>query len=486
MIDLPGNSTRNAVPARPASWRLPQEPTTAGAAYQAVQDELRPDVRPQLNLATFITTGMEPEAERLMADFLYNNTVDGVQPLHTADLEQRCVAALADLWHAPDPDSAVGTSTGGSSEACMLAGLAMLMLWRSRTSDSRGRPNLVMSAAVHVCWAKFCAYWDVDARQIPVRDGGSGIDPHAAAEACDTDTIGVVTVLGTTYDGFYEPVQQVCAALDRRCARDGVDVQVHVDAASGGMVAPFLDPALVWDFRLPRVSSINTSGHKYGLVAPGLGWVLWRDQRVVPAELGFSTDYTGGRLSTQTLTFTRPVAPVVAQYYQFLRLGAEGYRAVVQRCRDLARSLAAHLGQFHEMRLISSADHLPVVAFTTHDHAVFSVTDLADRLRNRGWLVPTYTLPPDQADVTVARIVCRNDLSDVLARRLADDLADAITALRAGCGGSRSQRHRDVVPWGAEIAPALNGEGVGTSERKGPADLVELVAIDGASASLRA
>ncbi|MCG8927712.1 glutamate decarboxylase [Lentzea sp. CC55] len=465
MFEQQGNST---------GWRLPQESTAAGAAYRAVQDELRPDVRPQLNLATFITTGMEPEAERLMADFLYNNTVDGVQPLHTADLAQRCVAALADLWHAPDPDSAVGTSTGGSSEACMLAGLAMLMLWRSRTSGSGGRPNLVMSTAVHVCWAKFCAYWDVEARQIPVREGGSGIDPQTAAEMCDSDTIGVVTVLGTTYDGFYEPVQQVCAALDRRYARDGVDVPVHVDAASGGMVAPFLDPALVWDFRLPRVSSINTSGHKYGLVAPGLGWIVWRDPSVVPAELGFSTDYTGGRMSTQTLSFTRPVAPVVAQYYQFLRLGAEGYRAVMQRCRDLARSLAAHLGQFPELRVISSADHLPVVAFTTHDHAGFSVTDLADRLRQRGWLVPTYALPSGQADVTVARIVCRNDLSDVLARRLADDIATAVTALRADRGAPRSQRRRDVVPLSTEIALTIDAGK--TLERMASADLDTAVA----------
>ncbi|WVH83119.1 pyridoxal-dependent decarboxylase [Lentzea sp. DG1S-22] len=184
LFERQGNST---------GWRLPQEPTTAGAVYRAVQDELRPDVRPQLNPATFITTGMEPEAERLMTDFLYHNTVDGVQPLHTADLAQRCVAALADLWHAPDPDSAVGTSTGGSSEACMLAGLAMLMLWRSRAGSSRGRPNLVMSTAVHVCWAKFCACWDVEARQIPVREGASGIAPHTAAEMCDDNTIGVVT-----------------------------------------------------------------------------------------------------------------------------------------------------------------------------------------------------------------------------------------------------------------------------------------------------
>lgn len=434
----------------PTGWRLPQEPTTAGAAYRAVHDELRPDVRPQQNLATFITTGMEPEAEQLMADFLYHNTVDGVQPLHTADLARRCVAALAGLWHAPGPDSAVGTSTGGSSEACMLAGLALLMRWRNRSGGSRARPNLVMSTAVHVCWAKFCAYWDVEARQLPVREGGSGIDPRAAAELCDSNTIGVVTVLGTTYDGFYEPVQEVCAELDRRQARDGVDVPVHVDAASGGMVAPFLDPALVWDFRLPRVSSINTSGHKYGLVAPGLGWIVWRDPGVVPAELGFSTDYTGGRMVTQTLSFTRPVAPVIAQYYQFLRLGVEGYRAVVQRCRDLARALTAHLGQFPELRLVSAVDHLPLVAFTTHDDAGFSVTDLADRLHRRGWLVPTYALPSGQADVTVARIVCRNDLSDVLARRLADDIADAVTALRG------APRRRDVVPRGTEVALTID------------------------------
>ncbi|WP_245761654.1 glutamate decarboxylase [Saccharopolyspora shandongensis] len=459
MVDLSAVPVQKTVPGRLAGWRLPQESMPADAAYRAVRDELRPDVPPQLNLATFITTGMEPEAERLMAEFLYSNTVDGVQPLRTTDLAQRCVAALAELWHAPDPDSAVGTSTGGSSEACMLAGLAMLMRWRSRARGSGERPNLVMSAAVHVCWSKFCAYWDVEARQIPVAEGGFGIDPHTAAELCDTNTIGVVTVLGTTFDGSYEPVQQVCAALDQRRARDGVDVPVHVDAASGGLVAPFLDPALVWDFRLSRVDSINTSGHKYGLVAPGLGWLVWRDPSVVPVELGFSIDYTGGRLSTQTLTFTQPAAPIVAQYYQFLRLGAEGYRAIMQRCRDLARALAAHLNQFHDLRVISSGDDLPVVAFTTGDHASFTVTELADRLRQRGWLVPAYTLPPNQTNVTVARLVCRNDLSDILARRLADDITNAVTALRAYHGASRPRQRCDVLPRGSEAAPMLDEGG---------------------------
>ncbi|MFB7634584.1 glutamate decarboxylase [Streptomyces sp. NPDC056149] len=424
-----------AAPGELSGGRLAKEPMSAAEAGRAVRDELRPDVDPQLNMATFITTWMEPEADALMAEYANRNTVDGVKPLRTTELSRRCIAALADLWHAPDADAAPGVATGGSSEACMLAGLAMLMQWRARHGTRGARPNLVMGTAVHVCWTKFCAYWGVEARKVPLEGDRFVIDPQAAADLCDENTIGVITVLGTTFDGAYEPVREVCEALDVREERDGIAVPVHVDAASGGMVAPFLEPQLLWDFRLPRVMSINTSGHKYGLVYPGLGWLVWRDAAAVPAALGFEVDYTGGAMASQTLTFTQPAAQIAVQYYQFLRLGQEGYREIMQHCRDLAGLLADGIDELDGLRAVTRGTQLPVVAFTTRDDAPFTVAEVTDQLSRRGWLVPAYTLPPNRTDLTVARLVIRRDFSPALARRLTADLADAVTALRGGRPG---------------------------------------------------
>jgi glutamate decarboxylase len=287
-----------------------------------------------------------------------------------------------------------------------------------------------MGANVQVCWEKFCRYWDVEPRIVPMEGDRYHLDGPTAAAAVDEDTIGVVAILGSTFDGSYEPIAAIAAALDDVQQRTGVDVPVHVDGASGGMIAPFLDPDLAWDFRLPRVVSINTSGHKYGLVYPGVGWVLWRDAEHLPKELIFNVNYLGGQMPTFALNFSRPGAEVVAQYYTFFRLGRSGYRAVQQASRDVAMYIADEVAALGPFSLLSKGDQLPVFAFTTNDTAVgWDVFAVSFALRERGWQVPAYTFPENRQDLAVLRVVCRNGFSKDLADVFLGDLRDVVKHL---------------------------------------------------------
>ncbi|WP_351231695.1 glutamate decarboxylase [Streptomyces sp. NPDC002133] len=419
----------------PPKHQLPDGPMAPSTAYQLVHDELMLDGNSRLNLATFVTTWMEPEAGVLMAECRDKNMIDKDEYPRTAELERRCVAMLADLWHAPDPPSTVGCSTTGSSEACMLAGMALKRRWAKRNADrypgTGARPNLVMGVNVQVCWDKFCNFWEVEPRLVPMEGDRFHLDPQAAADLCDENTIGVIAILGSTFDGSYEPVAEVCAALDGLKERTGLDIPVHVDGASGAMVAPFVDEDLVWDFQLPRVSSINTSGHKYGLVYPGVGWALWRSPEDLPEELVFRVNYLGGDMPTFALNFSRPGAQVVAQYYTFLRLGRAGYRAVQQTTRDVARSLAEKIDALGDFQLLTRGDQLPVFAVTTAPGVKnFDVFDVSRRLRENGWLVPAYTFPPNREDLSVLRFVCRNGFSADLAALLVEDLKRVMPDLR--------------------------------------------------------
>ncbi|MEX5708992.1 glutamate decarboxylase [Parafrankia soli] len=433
-------------------YRMPRSSLSAETAYQIVRDELMLDGNARLNLATFVTTWMDEHADRLMAECAAKNMIDKDEYPQTAELEARCVNMLADLWHAPDATDAVGCSTTGSSEACMLAGLAMLRRWRS-TREPHGReqgggqrgtgarPNIVMGANVQVCWEKFARYWDVEPRLMPLAPGRTHLTAPEAVARCDENTIGVVAVLGSTFDGTYEPVAEIVAALDQLAASGGPDVPVHVDGASGGFIAPFCDPDLVWDFRLERVVSINASGHKYGLVYPGVGWALWRDARHLPAELVFDVDYLGGSMPTFALNFSRPGAQVVAQYYSLLRLGRAGYRHTARTCRDNARWLADEIAKLGPFELISDGSGIPAFAFTTRDAAEFSVFEVSEALRARGWLVPAYRFPPDLAELAVLRIVVRAEFSRDLAHLLVEDLHRVVGRLsgprwRTAAGGA--------------------------------------------------
>jgi glutamate decarboxylase len=415
---------------KPPRDRLNDSPVPPDTAYQLVHDELLLDGNARLNLATFVTTWMEAQAGRLMAECVDKNMIDKDEYPQTAELEARCVRILANLWQAPDETATIGCSTTGSSEACMLAGLALKRRWsRGRGAGRAGRANLVMGANVQVCWEKFCNYWEVEARIVPMEGNRLHLTAPEAVSRCDEDTIGVVAIFGSTFDGSFEPVGDIAAALDDLATRTGVDVPIHVDGASGAMIAPFLDPHLEWDFRIPRVASINTSGHKYGLVYPGVGWVIWRDHEALPEELVFNVNYLGGEMATFALNFSRPGAEVVAQYYTFLRLGREGFRAVQQASRDVATNLAAGIAELGPFRLVSRGDELPVFAFTTDDTVPFNVFDVSRRLKERGWLVPAYTFPANREDLAVLRVVCRNGFTHDLADMFLDDLRGALPEL---------------------------------------------------------
>ncbi|GAA4232884.1 glutamate decarboxylase [Actinomadura meridiana] len=441
--DLEINPIFSREPIRVPRFALPDGEMEPGTAYQVVHDELMLDGNARQNLATFVATWAEPQARELMAECAEKNMIDKDEYPQTAELEQRCVRMLARLWHAEDSRHAMGCSTTGSSEAAMLGGLALKRRWRERRrgeGKSTDRPNLVMGINVQICWEKFADYFEVEPRYVPMEGDRFHLTPDKAVELCDENTIGVVAVLGSTFDGSYEPVADICAALDDLCARTSLDIPVHVDGASGAMIAPFLDPDLEWDFRLPRVASINTSGHKYGLVMPGVGWALWRDGDALPDDLVFHVNYLGGDMPTFALNFSRPGAQVVAQYYNFLRLGFEGYRRVQQTCRDVAKRLAAEIAALGPFDLVTDGSEAPVFAFRTREGITdFTVFDVSAALRERGWLVPAYTFPKNRTDLAVLRIVVRNGFSHDLADLLLDDLRRVLPRL-----SRQGKPHRDA------------------------------------------
>ncbi|NBP86197.1 MAG: glutamate decarboxylase, partial [Mycobacteriaceae bacterium] len=365
-----GRLATNPIP----SLRLPDEAMEPAAAYRFIHDELMLDGSSRLNLATFVTTWMDPEAERLMTETFDKNMIDKDEYPATAAIESRCVAMVADLFHAEnlrddDAATAVGVSTIGSSEAVMLGGLALKWRWKERISGQDAdawrtrRPNLVMGSNVQVVWEKFCRYFEVEPRYLPMAEDRYVITPEQVVDAVDEDTIGVVAILGTTYTGELEPIADICAALDTVAKDRGLDIPVHVDGASGGFVVPFLHPDLKWDFRLPRVASINVSGHKYGLTYPGIGFVVWRNADLLPEDLVFRVNYLGGDMPTFTLNFSRPGNQVVGQYYNFLRLGRGGYTQVMRTLSDTAQLLSEQLKASKHFEIITDGSQIPVVAF---------------------------------------------------------------------------------------------------------------------------
>jgi glutamate decarboxylase len=420
--------------------RLPEESMDPDAAHRFIHDELMLDGSSRLNLATFVTTWMDPQAGMLMAETFDKNMIDKDEYPATAAIEQRCVCMVADLFHADDlrdddPSSAIGVSTIGSSEAVMLGGLALKWRWRAKVGSGKEdgwqtrTPNLVMGSNVQVVWEKFCRYFDVEPRYLPMEEGRYVITPEQVVDAVDENTIGVVGILGTTYTGELEPIAEICAALDKLAAGGGVDVPVHVDAASGGFVVPFLHPELRWDFRLPRVVSINVSGHKYGLTYPGVGFVVWRSKEYLPEDLVFHVNYLGGDMPTFTLNFSRPGNQVIGQYYNFLRLGRQGYTQVMHSLSSTARWLGDQLRDADQCELISDGSAIPVVSFRLAKNRGFTEFDLSHELRTFGWQVPAYTMPDNATNVSVLRVVVREGLSADLARALHDDARTALASL---------------------------------------------------------
>ncbi|MCS5720625.1 glutamate decarboxylase [Herbiconiux sp. CPCC 203407] len=405
---------------------MPRQESLPETARQIVEDETMLDGNSRLNLATFVGTWMDDAAKQVYQSSFDKNMIDKDEYPQTAAIEDRCWHMLANLWNAPDAEETIGTSTIGSSEACMLGGLALKRRWqkgRRIAGADASRPNLVMSSAVQVCWEKFCNYFDVEPRFVPITIEHRVLDGHHLPELVDENTIGVVAIMGVTYTGMYEAVAEIARALDEIQASSGLDIPIHVDGASGAMIAPFLQPDLLWDFRVERVHSISTSGHKYGLVYPGLGWVVWRRREWLPEDLIFDVSYLGGTMPTFALNFSRPGAQVLLQYYMFLRLGFEGYRAVHQSAQDVARFLSAGIAKLDAFELWNDGSDIPVFAwYLRHGHTSnWNLYHLQDRLRQRGWLVPAYPMPEALTGLTVQRIVVRNGLSmDLAAELLAD------------------------------------------------------------------
>ena len=416
-----------------AKYELPNNSLSPTTAYQLLKDELELDGNAHMNLATFVTTWMEPQASQLMAETFEKNLIDKDEYPQTAEIERRCINILARLWNAPPKHSALGTSTVGSSEACMLAGMAFKWRWRQRRQaahTSTEKPNLVLGANAQICWEKFCRYWEVEPRFVPLEPGRYHLDPQKAAALCDEHTIGVVGILGSTMDGSYEPIRELSDALDQLQANKGLDIPIHVDAASGGFVAPFLQPDLAWDFRLLRVKSINTSGHKYGMVYPGVGWVIWRHAHDLPEELVFKVNYLGGEMPTFALNFSKPGNGVIAQYFNFLRLGRSGYYRIQKHCQDTAMYLSTNVADMEPFQLLSKGDELPVFAFTLKEgFDSFTLYDLSERLRAQGWQVPAYTMPKGLEHMTVLRLVIKENFSRDMADLLLADMRTQVDRL---------------------------------------------------------
>ncbi len=411
-------------------YRMPEDEHNPRNAYQVVHDELMLDGNSGQNLATFCQTWVEPEVHRLMDECIDKNMIDKDEYPQTAEIEARCVNMLADLWNAPESSQGTGCSTTGSSEAAMLGGMAMKWRWREKmraAGKPTDKPNMV-TGPVQICWHKFARYWDVELREIPLEEGRWLMNPEEVLSRCDENTIGVVPTLGVTFTGQYEPVQAVADALDRLQQETGLDIPIHVDGASGGFLAPFCAPGLEWDFRIPRVKSINTSAHKFGLAPLGCGWVLWRERQDLPDDLVFNVNYLGGDMPTFALNFSRPGGQVVAQYYNFLRLGKDGYRKIHTACYDTAQYLAKEIGKMGPFEIIYGGEMdggIPALCWKVtegYDTLGYTLYDLADRLRSRGWQVPAYSLPANQENVVIQRILVRHGVSRDLADLLLNDI----------------------------------------------------------------
>jgi glutamate decarboxylase len=414
-------------------YQFPENEQEPRHAYAVVRDELMLDGNARQNLATFCQTWEEPELHQLMDDCINKNIVDKDEYPQTAEIEARCVHMLGNLWNSPSGANSVGCSTVGSSEAAMLGGMALKRRWeaqRKAAGKPIDKPNLV-TGPVQVCWHKFTRYWDVEHREIPMEDGRLLMTPEEVLARCDENTIGVVPTLGVTFNGVYEPVEGVANALDGLQKETGLDIPIHVDGASGAFLAPFCAPDLVWDFRLPRVKSINASGHKFGLAPLGVGWVSWREEADLPEEMIFWVNYLGGNMRDIAINFSRPGGSVVCQYYNFLRLGREGYQKIHSACYDTAQYLAGEVAKLGPFEIIYDGDMskgIPALCWKMKDGVDpgFSLYDLADRLSTRGWQVPAYTLPANCENQAIQRILVRHGVSRDLASLLLKDMQAAM------------------------------------------------------------
>ncbi|MCF6177376.1 MAG: glutamate decarboxylase [Victivallaceae bacterium] len=417
----------NDLSVRMPKYKFPEKEESPRHVYQIVHDELMLDGNSRQNLATFCSTWVEPEVHKLMDECIDKNMIDKDEYPQTAELEGRCVHMLADLWNSPDAVNTMGCSTTGSSEAAMLGGMAMKWRWRDKMKAQgkpTDRPNMICGP-VQICWHKFARYWDIELREIPMERDRLIMTPEEVIKRCDENTIGVVPTLGVTFTCQYEPVKAVADALDKLQQDTGLDIPMHIDGASGAFIAPFSEPDLVWDFRIERVKSINASGHKFGLAPLGVGWVVWRDKENLPEDLVFWVNYLGDNIPTFALNFSRPGGQIVAQYYNFLRLGKEGYRKIHDACYNTSAYIADEIGKMGPFEIIyNGRGGIPALCWSLKAgvDTGYTLYDLADRLRSRGWQVPAYSMPAQREDLVIQRILVRHGVSRDLGDLLIKDI----------------------------------------------------------------
>ncbi len=418
-------------------FEIPRAPMSGEYAYQIVHDEAMLDGNSRLNLATFVTTWMDDYARKIMLENMDKNMIDKTEYPQSAQIERRCVNILAGLWNSPEADGksyCMGTSTVGSSEACMLGGLAALKRWQKRRRDKglpTDKPNFVISSCFQVVWEKFAIYWDVELRAVPVTLEKLSLSAEDVVEYCDENTICVVPIMGVTITGLNEDVKGIDAALDKLNAKTGWQIPIHVDAATGGFILPFTDPKFVWDFRLKWVLSISTSGHKYGLVYPGVGWIVWKDKDQLPKEMNFEVNYLGDLVPSISINFSRPANQVLAQYYQFIRLGFEGYRSIQQSSLDVCTYLRKRLAEFGIFEFLSDENPNPLFVWRMKEDKdrKWTLYDLSEALHTQGWQVPAYTMPESMTDVLIMRLVIRQGTSMDMADLLIEDMYKSIDKL---------------------------------------------------------
>ncbi len=408
-------------------YKFPEQEQNPRHVYQIVHDELMLDGNSRQNLATFCSTWVEPEVHKLMDECIDKNMIDKDEYPQTAELEGRCVHMLADLWNSPDAKNTLGCSTTGSSEAAMLGGLAMKWRWRDKMKAAgkpTDKPNLICGP-VQICWHKFAKYWDVELREVPMEDDRLILNADEVLKRCDENTIGVVPTLGVTFTCQYEPVKEIADALDALQEKTGLNIPMHIDGASGGFIAPFNEPDLAWDFRIERVKSINASGHKFGLAPLGVGWVVWRDKEDLPDDLIFWVNYLGDNIPTFALNFSRPGGQIIAQYYNFLRLGKEGYRKIHEACYSTAAYIADEIEKLGPFEIIyNGRGGIPALCWSLKKdtNPGYTLYDLADKLRSRGWQVPAYSMPANRTDLVIQRILVRHGVSKDLGDLLINDI----------------------------------------------------------------
>ena len=426
-------SMRESAPAE----RIPEHRTRADIAYQIVKDETFPQTQPRLNLATFVTTYMDDYGTRLMNEAVGINYIDETEYPRVAVMCGRCINMVANMWNSPEKgDWKTGAVGIGSSEACMLGGVAAWLRWRERRKAEGkpyDKPNLIMSTAYQVVWEKFCQLWQIEMRTVPITHKNPTLNIDEAIRMCDENTICIVPIMGVTWTGMNDDVEALNDALEEYNAKTGYNIPIHIDAASGGFILPFLNPKKKWDFRLKWVYSISTSGHKYGLVYPGLGWVVWRDKSYVPKDMSFSVNYLGANISQVGLNFSRPAAQILAQYYNFIHLGVEGYTEIHSNSMDIAEYCHKAIGRMPCFRNYSEKLENPLFIWTMSPEyekdAKWTLFDLQDKLMQSGWMVPAYTMPKDIEDMVVMRIVVRQGMSRDMADMLIEDITNAVAEL---------------------------------------------------------